>query len=112
MDVNVVVKLLDAGFTRDDIMKIAGAAQPGSPDNMPVQPQVVPPAPKQEEPAPSIPEPAPQPMEDKISEAIGKAMQPFEQLYNHMAKMANMPSMENVQPKGVEDIVAKFFEGE
>lgn len=112
MDVNVVVKLIDAGFTRDDIMKLAGSAQPESPQQLPAAPEIVPPEPKKEEPAPSIPEPAPQPMEDKISEAIGKAMQPFEQLYNHMAKLANMPALDNIQPKGVEDIVAKFFEGE
>ena len=113
MDVNVVVKLIDAGFTRDDIMKIAGSKAPESPVQSPAEAEVVKPEVKApEQPSPANPEPAPAPLEDKISEAVTAALKPFENLYNQMAKLANMPSLENIQPKGIDDIVAKFFEGE
>lgn len=113
MDVNVVVKLIDAGFTRDDIMKIAGFKAPESPVNAPAEAEVVKPEAKApEQPNPASPEPSPAPLEDKISEAVTTALKPFENLYNQMAKLANMPALDNIQPKGVEDIVAKFFEGE
>lgn len=113
MDVNVIVRLLDAGFTKDEIKAFTGSAAPESPVAAPAEAEVVKPEEKKpEQPSPANPEPAPEQLQDKVSEAVATALKPFENLYNQMAKLANMPALDNIQPRGIDDIVAKFFEGE
>lgn len=118
MELEVLVKLLDAGFTKDEILAINKQPIPkevtnSDPAALPAEPEVVKPELKApEQPSSADPEPAPAPAEDRISEAVNKALKPFENLYNQMAKLANMPALDNIQPKGIEDIVSKFFEGE
>ena len=105
MDVNALLKLIDAGFTKEDIMKISAVSMPKEVTNS--EPEKVEPAPE--------PEKAPEVKEEKapaIEDAITKALKPFEQLYNNMAKLAGMPAMENVEPKGIDDILDSFFKGD
>lgn len=107
MNVNDVIKLVNAGFTKEEIIKMT-AAEKAAPVAEPVT----------KEPAPEIKsEPAPEPVkevpaDDKINDAVSKALKPFEELYNNMAKLAGMPSISDIQPKGIDDIIDSFFKGE
>lgn len=107
MDVNVILKLVDAGFSKDEIIRLAGAGK--EPELPKAEPE-----PKKAEPeelAKEEPEKA-ESTEDKVNAAIEKALEPFKALYNNMAKLAAMPSLDNVKPKGVDDIIDSFFKGD
>lgn len=111
MDIEKVFKLIDAGFTKDEIIKMS--EPPAEPKEEPK-----PEEPKKEEPKPEEPKKA-DPAKDfkkEITDAIGEAFKdaykPFEELYNNMSKLAGMPSINDVQPKGIEDIISDFFKGE
>lgn len=109
MNAEIIVKLLDAGFTKEDIIALAGNTQPSTSSSIAEK--------EPEQVQPSAPEAAPQEeKEPDISEIIGdkitEAFKPFKNLYDNMAKMAGMPSIQDVQPKGIEDIITEFFKGE
>ena len=107
MNVNDIVKLVNAGFTKEDIVKLSSAQAPAQP----AQPEE--PA-KLEEVKGDAPEQPEQPKDsaEVISAAITKALEPFQELYTNMVKLAGMPSMENIEPKGIDDIIDNFFKGE
>ena len=121
MNVEKLLKLVEAGFTKDEIMKLTGTEKTPAFDVTNSDPEPVKETPKAE-PAKEMPKPEPAEevkpevikgnAEDAINAAIEKALKPFETLYNNMAKLAAMPSLENVEPKGVDDIVHRFFKGE
>ena len=90
MNVNDVINLVNAGFTKEEIIKMTSTEKVPTPE------------PVKEESAP----------DDKISDAVSKALKPFEELYNNMAKLAGMPSISDIQPKGIDDIIDNFFKGE
>ena len=94
MNIDSIIKLVEAGFSKEDIIKMTSASKP--------EPEAAKPETKAE----------PDVIETKVSEAIDKAFKPFEDLYNNMAKLANMPSLNDVQPKGIEDIIDNFFKGD
>ena len=99
MDVNGILKLVEAGFTKDEIIKLSGVAK---------EPEV-----KKAEPEPAKAEPEKaEDYENKVNAAIEKALMPFKDLYNNMAKLAAMPSIDNVEPKGIDDIIDSFFKGD
>lgn len=118
MDVEKLLKLVEAGFTKDEIMKLTGTGKTPAFDVTNSDPEPVKETPKAEpvkeiKPVEEIkPEDIKGDVDDAINAAIEKAIKPFETLYNNMAKLAAMPSLENVEPKGVDDIVDRFFKGE
>lgn len=111
MELKDVMALVNAGFSKAEIMQLIGTKQ--------AAPEVKP-EPEKEKPAEKA-EPAEakaeEPERDAITEAINKAFderfksvtENFEGLYNKMATMAGMPSLAEVKPKGVEDIISNFF---
>lgn len=103
MNAEQILKLIDAGFTRDDIMALA-TSKPAKEPKQAEEPA--------EEPKPAE-EKKPADIGAEVATAIKDAMKPFEDMYNNMSKLAGMPAIDNIQPKGVEDILTKFFsEGE
>lgn len=108
MEAREILKLVEAGFSKEEIMVLAKADKK--------QPAEAP-APQPEEPKtePAEAEPAPEPAADPqeaVNAAVKEALKPFEDLYDHMAKLAGMPSIDNIQPKSIDDIVDNFFKGE
>lgn len=122
MTVDKLIALVEAGFTKDDIMKLAeretaapkfDVTNSETPKTEPAKETLKTEPVKEIKPVEKIkPEDIKGDVDDAINAAIEKALKPFEEMYNNMAKMAVMPSLENVEPKGVEDIVDKFFKGE
>ena len=112
MELKDLMALVNAGFTKSEIMQLTGSKTEKAPE---VKPEAKP-EPKMEEPKKE--EKAAEP--DVIAEAINKAFderfksvtENFEGLYNKMATMAGMPSLAEVKPKGVEDIISNFFKEE
>ena len=100
MNIDSIIKLVEAGFSKEDIIKMTSASKP-EPEAAKPEPEVKP----ETKAEPDV-------IETKVSEAIDKAFKPFEDLYNNMAKLANMPSLNDVQPKGIEDIIDNFFKGD
>lgn len=110
MTVNELLELTRAGFSKQEIIKLAGidSASPSSsaapekaPEAAPAAPAAAPEAkeePKQEQDISAI-----------IEREISKAFKPFETLYNNIAEKANMPSIGDIEPKGIDDIINDFF---
>ena len=110
MNADQLIKLIDAGFTKEDIMSLAHSASPSNQaENVPEQSQPSAPeaAPPQEEPKNEK-----QDISEIVQQKLNEVFEPFKALYDNMAKMAGMPSMQDVQPKGIEDIITDFFKGE
>ena len=104
MNISEVKELLAAGFTADEIRKMEAPAE------VKEEPKA--------EPAPEVKEePAKAPEEkndaakisDAVSAAIAESFKPFEDLYKKLSTLAGMPSMADVKPKGIEDIISNFF---
>lgn len=112
MDTEKIFKLLDAGFTADEIRGMMAPAKDYTeiPQEDP-QPEQVPEKAPASSPAPAAEPEKVQPADtsDVIAKAVTEAMKPFNELYDKMAKLAGMPSLENVKPLGIDDIVAHFF---
>ena len=112
MELKDLMALVNAGFTKAEIMQLTGSKTEKAPETKPEAK----PEPKKEEPKKE--EKAAEP--DVIADAINKAFderfksvtENFEGLYNKMATMAGMPSLAEVKPKGVEDIISNFFKEE
>lgn len=121
MNVEKLLKLVEAGFTKDEIMKLTGTEKTPAFDVTKSDPEPVKETPKAE-PAKEMPKAEPveevKPevvkgyTDDAINAAIEKALKPFETLYNNMAKLAVNPSMDSVEPKGLDDIIDNFFKGD
>ena len=113
MDSNTILKLIDAGFTAEEIRAMI-AAQPV---------EITPAAPIQEapdeQPKPEISKAPEAPKTENnissdisaaISAAIKEALAPVNDMYKNAAKLAGMPSFADIKPLGIEDVVNKFFE--
>lgn len=107
MELKDLMKLVDAGFSKEEIMKLAAA------DTKKEEPA------KEEQKAEEIKEEqkaeeqkAPEDPNAGIAEAIKEAMEPYKAMYEKMALIAGKPSFEKIQPKGIDDIVDEFFKGE
>lgn len=107
MDVNDILKLVDAGFNKEEIKKLASAAEPPK-----AEPEAVKEEPPKAEPESPKEEAAKTDPAAELNAAVEKALKPFEDLYNNMAKLAVMPSIEKVEPKGIDDIIDNFFKGD
>lgn len=104
MTINDVLKLVDAGFTAAQISEMISAENPTN-IVTPEAAEVIPennelPA---ENPTKSA---APQPQEVDIMEAIDKK---FAELYSNLKNGAAAPSIGDIKPRGIEDIITSFF---
>ena len=107
MNMKEVLRLLDAGFTKEDIMTIVSSAEqiPSAPGAVAAHPAAEPSGVKPEE-APAVAAPAAEPdiyqmISDKIDAKFNEMAEAF--------KMPAMPSMGEIKPLGIDDIVKKFF---
>ena len=113
MNAEQLIKLIDAGFTKEDILSLAHSASPSTTtENVPEQsqpsaPEAAPQQETKEEPKSEAPD-----ISKMIEDKITAVFEPFKDLYTNMAKMVGMPSIQDVQPKGIEDIISDFFKGE
>lgn len=107
MNISEVKELLAAGFTADEIRKMEAPAEP----EVKAAPEAVPEVKAEPEAAPEVKDDAAK-ISDAISAAISESFKPFEDLYQKLSKLAGMPSMADVKPKGIEDIISNFFKEE
>lgn len=108
MDVEKILKLVDAGFTKEEIVKLANNEKATPKEKKleaPTEKKLE--TPKEEKPEAPKEDPA-----EKINAAIETALKPFQELYNNLAKLAVNPSMDSVEPKGLDDIIDNFFKGD
>ena len=111
MELKDLMKLVDAGFSKDEIMKLAAAGtQKEEQKEEPVKEEQKAEEIKEEQKAEE--QKAPEDPNAGIAEAIKEAMKPFEAMYEKMALMAGTPSFEKIQPKGIDDVIDDFFKGE
>lgn len=112
------LKLIDAGFTADEIREMISPKEKEVPHVLsPEQPAAATsPAAAAEAPEAKAEEvkktPEPDPMDairQTISDQISSAMKGYEENMAKVMKLAGMPSLEDVKPKGVEDIISNFF---
>lgn len=117
MDIEKVLKLVDAGFSAEDIRGMLNTA-PDSPAHASLQPlSPEPTGAAITETEKAAPAEAPEKAEDAVSQAIDKALTErldkinsgFEQMYKNMQKLAGMPSMADIKPEGIDDIISRFF---
>ena len=107
MELKDLMKLVNAGFSKEEIMKLAAAGAPKEePAKEEPKAEKIKEEPKAEEPK------APEDPNAGIAEAIKEAMKPFQSMYEKMSLMAGTPSFEKIQPKGIDDVIDDFFKGE
>lgn len=106
MDAEKVIKLIDAGFTTDEIRKMLATSPAAISTAEAPEPSPAPEAAPAEEPKEA---PAERSAEEIINEKMNEAFKPFADLYTKMSKLAGMPSMEDVAPKSIDDVISNFF---
>lgn len=115
MDIKDVIELTRAGFTKDEILGLMRVSsshnttpeQTGAEGAAPVSaPEPV----KEEQPAVKEPDIKMEDIGSMVSQKIEEAFKPFENLYNQIAIKAQMPTIGNIQPKGIADIIRGFYE--
>lgn len=112
MNITDVKELLQAGFTASEIREMLADKK----EEAPAEPAAAPEVKKEEAPA-AAPEKPAEPekkdsakeISDAVSAAIAESFKPFEEIYNKLATLAGMPSISDVQPKGIDDIISNFF---
>lgn len=121
MDAEKVLKLVEAGFSAEEVRAMLKPQTTDSPEvtaSLPLSPE--PTGAAHTEPESAAPAAAPVEKEDAVSQAINKALTErldkinsgFEQMYKNMQKLAAMPSMQDVKPEGIDDIITRFFKEE
>lgn len=102
MTVDQVLKLIDAGYTAAEIKAMEMPAPDPKPEPAPA------PDPKPEPtPAPD-PKPEPAPAPDPL-DAIKAELQGLTDVVEKMSKSIIMPTLDDVTPLGIEDIITNFF---
>lgn len=106
MNIADVKELLQAGFTAAEIREMLTEKTPE--DATDISEKIAEPEVKE---APAEPEKKDSAKEisDAVSKAIADSFKPFEEIYTKLATLAGMPSIADVQPKGIEDIITNFF---
>lgn len=114
MEIEKVLKLIDAGFSADDIRgMMQPAEEPASPAlTSPVDPE--PTAAPAETPAAAE---APETdilsaVKNIVAEQIAAALTQQKEDISNLQRLAGMPALENVQAKGIEDVISRFFKEE
>lgn len=114
MNITDVKELLQAGFTASEIREMLADKK----EEAPAEPAAAPEVKKEEAAAAAAPEVPAEPekkkdsakeISDAVSAAIAESFKPFEEIYNKLATLAGMPSIADVQPKGIDDIITNFF---
>ena len=111
MNITDVKELLQAGFTAAEIREMLADKKEAAPE---VKPEAAPEvkeeaAPAAEKPAEPEKKDSAKEISDAVSAAIAESFKPFEEVYNKLATLAGMPSISDVQPKGIDDIISNFF---
>ena len=110
MELKDVIALSKAGFTKDEIMALLDnkqAAEPEKPEAAePEKPEAAEPEKPEEKKDLNVN------IEEILNKKVEEALAPFNAVYDKMAKLANMPSLPSVEPKGIEDVISNFFKGE
>ena len=111
MNITDVKELLQAGFTAAEIRDMLADKKEAAPE---VKPEAAPEvkeeaAPAAEKPAEPEKKDSAKEISDAVSAAIAESFKPFEEVYNKLATLAGMPSISDVQPKGIDDIISNFF---
>lgn len=105
MNVADVLKLVEAGFTAQQISQMLAAPEPQKP------------APAEDKPAPE-PEPekaAPEPKAASLDDIYKKLSEQIDSKFAEMAeafKMPANPSIQDIKPLGLDDIIRNFFKEE
>lgn len=110
MNADEILKLIDAGFTADEIRKMSPAAGTTPEPEAEAAPAPNPsPAPEQAAPEQTVtPEQTPASGPDPL-DVIKQQISGLTEIVDKMSKSIIMPNLENVQPLGVEDIISNFF---
>ena len=114
MNITDVKELLQAGFTAAEIREMLADKKEAAPE---VKPEAAPEVKKEETAPAAAPKKPAEPekkdsakeISDAVSAAIAESFKPFEEIYNKLATLAGMPSISDVQPKGIDDIISNFF---
>ena len=114
MNISEVKELLAAGFTAEEIRKMEAPAEPEVTisDSAPVLDAESGETKTYAEIKTEDKKDDAAKISDAISAAISESFKPFEDLYQKLSKLAGMPSMADVKPKGIEDIISNFFKEE
>lgn len=108
METKDILKLIDAGFTADEIRAMLAPATDTPQDPAP-EPEEKPASAPEAAPAAGDPEPAPVDPYKEAFEAINKQMAEMADNITKISKAAFMPSMGDVKPVGIEDVITRFF---
>lgn len=125
MNAQDILKLVNAGYTKEEIQKMEMPAEskkaPEAPKEEPKkeEPKKAPETPKEEpKKAPEAPKEEPS-KEDPVDAAMAAAQQKMDSftaamdsVIEKISKMAGMPAIGSAAPKGVEDVVSDFFKEE
>lgn len=110
MNITDVKELLQAGFTAAEIREMLADKKEAAPEVKPeAAPEVKEAAPAAEKPTEPEKKDSAKEISDAVSAAIAESFKPFEEIYNKLATLAGMPSISDVQPKGIDDIISNFF---
>ena len=127
MNANDVLKMIDAGFTADEIRKMTASPESSSvilsePESKASEsPQEASAAPvkeekkeekKAEEPKNEKQEDVMDAIRKTIQDQIAANMKSYQDDMAKLMKVAGMPSLADVKPKSIEDIVSNFFKEE
>ena len=108
MTLQEILELTRAGFTKEDIIALGAAKTTEDQKSAKAEPEQ-----KKEEPAKNEKqEKEEDPIAKAIQEHLDTMMKPIEDHFAKIAKLAGMPSLDNVEPKGIDDIISHFFKEE
>ena len=113
MTVDQVLKLIDAGYTAAEIKAMDMPAPDPKPEPAPApdpKPEPAPAPDPKPDPAPA-PDPKPEPAPDPL-DAIKAQLQGLTDVVEKMSKSIVMPTLDDVTPLGIEDIITNFFKEE
>lgn len=109
MDPKEILKLIDAGFTADEIRKMvpqdkteSGKPEPKKEEPKKAEPEITKPEePKKEEPAGTN--------FDEIISGINRKVDELTGAIEKISKISLFPAMGKVEPLGIDDVIDKFF---
>lgn len=115
MDPKEILKLIDAGFTADEIRKMipeekTETAQPEPKKEEPKKAE--PEEPKKAKPEEPKKEEPDSTNFDEIISGINNKIDELTSAIGKISKISLFPAMENVKPLGIDDVVDKFFKEE
>ena len=98
-----VIKLVNAGFTADQIT--AMMAERSAPEKKDPEPAEK--APEKQDPKPEVKEPAKK--DNDILASIDERIKKFDELFDKLSKAPIIPTIGDVKPLGIDDVIRDFF---